>query len=213
MPLDPRTQQRLSIRAQSLGHATERIHGLLDQFAAQANQASLREAALVACRALQELSQENSLDAILRYLEEISNANADEAREVVLDAAKLEEFLGAERRLLVQLGINPQTAQALVDECRRVGPRALQPPSPNQLRVALEGLRDEVCRGDQELRERHGRWRLIRRMGGWTMMLGNGAIGAAAVAGVPFTFGVSITVGAGAAASAGYGAHLATSDE
>jgi hypothetical protein len=49
---------------------------------------------------------------MLRYLEQVAYNNADDARDMILDAAKLEDLLAAERRLLERLGINPQTPSA-----------------------------------------------------------------------------------------------------
>lgn len=211
--MDRRLQLQFSKCAQRLGDRTRRINELLDRHSEKKSGACLLQAGEIACRALKEVASEKRLDEMLRYLEEQARENSEGVRELVLDAAKFEEFLAAETLILVTLGMPLQTANLLIDECRRRGERAATPPNPGQLRQALDVLCDEVCAGSELYRAKLDRTRLVRRIGGWGMMLGNGALGAAAMAGAPFTFGTSIAAAAGAAASAGFGGHLATSDE
>lgn len=185
---------------------SSRIFELLDR----GDEDSLRRASEIGCQSIGRIFENPHIDEIFNDIYQNSEKYFHEAKASLEQRACLSEFLEAEYALLRIVGVSRNATSSIIEECSRLESKALESiPEPNRLKQALELLQSELCE-DQEVFEKNVKTRKVRRrVGGWSLIFANGAAGALSTLGAPITFGISLSIGAGAAASAAYGGKLA----
>jgi uncharacterized coiled-coil protein SlyX len=202
----------LQVPLQDLRDELTFIHHALDEAESsrdkQRRRERLQEALLASSRALDRLIHDEDIIATLDIARETTAPYQDAIRQILDDSMLFGAFLNAERRLLVDLGVEGALVERLIAALRDA--RAADAEHPVALDAAAERLRalaDELAEAREQFQEDESdsrRWNLVRRsflvVGGALVVGANALVGAAAA---PATGGLSV---AGAAVSASLGA-------
>ena len=135
--------------------------------------AELWKAFHISCSALHLLAENDEFFQLVQKSNPQSSPLQPPLQQVIDDLQQFEGFLKIEKSVLVEAGVESVLAEALVSQTRSLRTQLGMPtPSPGQIRVEVNKLRNESCeaadrlsRINEDSEQRKKRWSLVARIG------------------------------------------------